>query len=911
VSGPLPVELAEAVSLPASFGDYELLEKVGRGGMGVVYRARQKSLGRYVALKLCRAGVSDASAGLTRFHHEAAMIAQLDHPHVVPIHEVGEFQGVVFFSMKWLEGGSLDARLERCRADPRASATLLVAAGRAVHHAHQRGILHRDLKPSNILLDHAGNPHVTDFGLAKWGEAEVNLTQSGTLVGTPAYMAPEQAAGENKAITTATDVYGLGAVLYALLTGRAPFVGRTVFETLQMVKDGEVERPVRSNPRVPRDLETICLKCLRRTPAERYESAAALADDLERWLRGEPIVARPAGRFERLTRWARRQPVQAALSAGLMLTIVIGFALIAWQWRRAEANATAADELRQEAVARQVEADENFHLAHEAVRDMTPRLPPAGREDASPDPERLAVLKKAQAYYQKFLERRAGDPTLIRELAVASANLADITRRIASPEQALPAYNRALALCEELRRDYPDDAAVVHGIAVLHNQLGTLQDTLGRHDTALELLTRAQTELDNAIKAYPRDARFAPLLAMTHHNRGMILTALHRVDAAREAFASAEAVWNRLLAADPDAVDHQIELANTVNSLGVLLLEHERARAAQPPFERAVSLRTKLRERFPNRPQLRAGLAQSLCNLADCLQAQGRIAEAGERVEQARGLLDKLLRETPQVTAYRFQLGLCHTIRGHVLARSRDDRAALEATGQAATIMRQLVAEHPAVPDYQRRLDRALIALSERHARLGETAQRLQALEEACTLQVRFAEAAPDDIDLAGRVALTQHDRAVTLRKLRRAEPAASAVAAAVQWHRRALSKQPESYEYRRRLAREHFLQAAIERDLGHPDAAIAAIDHILELWPNDANQLYRGAQEFALTGSAAKEAPATRDRCTHRALAALRRAVQAGFHDAPRARTDDALSLLRAEPDFQKLLQDIGKLPK
>ncbi len=245
VTSALAAALAEA-SLPASFGDYELLERIGRGGMGVVYRARQKSLSRYVALKLCRAGVGDAFAGLTRFHHEAAMIAQLDHPHVVPIHEVGEYQGTVYFSMKWLEGGGLDAQLDRFRADPRASATLLAAAARAVHHAHQRGILHRDLKPSNILLDHAGSPHVTDFGLAKWGEADVNLTQSGALVGTPAYMAPEQAAGENKAITTATDVYGLGAVLYALLTGKAPFVGRTVLETLQLVKDGDVERPSRA-----------------------------------------------------------------------------------------------------------------------------------------------------------------------------------------------------------------------------------------------------------------------------------------------------------------------------------------------------------------------------------------------------------------------------------------------------------------------------------------------------------------------------------------------------------------------------------------------------------------------------------------------------------------------------------------
>ncbi len=424
---------------------------------------------------------------------------------------------------------------------------------------------------------------------------------------------------------------------------------------------------------------------------------------------------------------------------------------------------------------------------------------------------------------------------------------------------------------------------MLHGIAALHNYRGTLLDTLGRHEEALASLARAQTVLEQAIKAHPQDARFEPLLAKTHHNRGMILTALRRVDAAKAAFASAETICDRLQRAQPKVVAHQSDLANTLNSLGVLLMAHGEFAEAKGPLERAVSLRTQLHERFPNRALQSEGLALSLCNLADCLQQHRQIAQAGERLQQARVLLEKLNRQAPQVTAYRFQLGLCHALIGVVLKKSHNDRAALDASVRARNILRQLVVEHPAVPDYQHRLDRVVMRISVLHTRLGETAQRLQDYEEASTVQMRLAEANPADARLAGRVALTQHQRAVTLRQLQRREAAAAAATAAVQWYRRALAKQPGNHAHRRALAREYSLQAGIERDLGHYDAAITAIQQIPELWPDDANQLYYSAQDFAVTGGAVK-AVATRQHCAQLALATLRRAVHAGFDDARRA---------------------------
>ncbi len=291
------------------FGDYELLKVLGEGGMGIVYKARQLSLNRPVALKMIRAARFPSADEVRRFQNEAEAVARLDHPNIVPIFEVGRYEDQHYFSMKLIGGESLDKRLKEYVADPRRAARLVATTADAIHHAHQRGILHRDLKPANILVDSDGQPHVTDFGLAKRVEGDSELTRSGAIVGTPAYMAPEQASGKRGVVTTSTDVYGLGAVLYALLAGRAPFGGTAVMDTLEQVRERAPEPPRRLNPRVPRDLEIVCLKCLEKDPRRRYASADALAEDLKRWLAGEPIAARPVGRVARAWMWCRRNPV--------------------------------------------------------------------------------------------------------------------------------------------------------------------------------------------------------------------------------------------------------------------------------------------------------------------------------------------------------------------------------------------------------------------------------------------------------------------------------------------------------------------------------------------------------------------------------------------------------------------------
>jgi eukaryotic-like serine/threonine-protein kinase len=304
---------AHAAYKVTDFGDYELLEKLGSGGQGLVYRARQKSLNRAVALKIIGLGQWATASHLKRFHLEAQAAARLDHPYIVPIYEIGEREGACYFSMKFIEGGQLDEVAKRQSMSLRDAAQLIAKLARTVHHAHEHGILHRDIKPGNILIDAKGEPHLTDFGLARLVETESKLTRTMELLGTPSYMAPEQAVGNNAALTAATDVYGLGAVFYQLLTDHPPFAGGTTYETIRLLLDTEPRQPRVLNPKVDRDLATICLKCLEKDPKQRYASALALAEDLERWLRHEPIRARHTGIFTRGRKWLRRNPTTALL----------------------------------------------------------------------------------------------------------------------------------------------------------------------------------------------------------------------------------------------------------------------------------------------------------------------------------------------------------------------------------------------------------------------------------------------------------------------------------------------------------------------------------------------------------------------------------------------------------------------
>jgi WD40 repeat protein len=326
-----------------SFGDYEIIREIARGGMGVVFQARQVKLNRLVALKMILAGQLADAKDVRRFYTEAEAAANLEHPGIVPIFEVGQHAGQHYFSMGYIEGQSLSQRLAKGPVPSRQAADLIARVSDAIEYAHGRGVIHRDLKPANILLDRHGNPRVTDFGLAKKIEDQGGLTRSGTTVGTPSYMPPEQARGEHAEIGPATDVYALGATLYCMVTGRPPFQAASAMQTLFQVVAAEPVSPRRLNPAVDRDLETIILKCLEKDRARRYASAAAFGMELRRYLSGEPIQARPVRSVERAIKWSRRRPDLAALGSTLAVVLIGGFIAMAVLWNRALQNAAVAE----------------------------------------------------------------------------------------------------------------------------------------------------------------------------------------------------------------------------------------------------------------------------------------------------------------------------------------------------------------------------------------------------------------------------------------------------------------------------------------------------------------------------------------------------------------------------------------
>jgi serine/threonine-protein kinase len=915
----------DRADLPGPFGDCELLEEIGRGGMAVVYRARQKGLGRLVALKLFRADLPNREGDLQRFRHEAEVVAQLDHPRIVPVYEVGEQRGHLFFTMKLLEGGGLDDHLADFAEAPREAARLVAAVARAVHHAHQRGILHRDLKPSNILLG-AGppcEPHVSDFGLAKRVGIDLGLTHSGAVLGTPSYMAPEQALGQQ--VTTATDVYGLGAVLYALLTGRAPFQAGSVLQTLERVKERAPEPPRRHNPKVARDLETICLKCLRKEPHRRYASAAALADDLEHFLDGRAIQARPVGPIERATRWAGRQPVVAGLVLALACALTTGLGLVLYQWQRAQSAYAAAADQRDEAQAsrelaegrrltaeasakdafeRKADADHSLRLAHEVVKDFTTRLSEGGELEAHGlEPLRLELLRKAQRYFGQFIERRGTDPAFRHELLEASAGLANILRLTGSAEEALVAYGRALALAEALARDEPGNAALRLAQAQVHNHIGACHGSLGRRDEALASLRRAQAVLAEGLRAHPKHAGLRDELASTLHNRAMSRQAANDLGGALALYEEALAIYKQLLREQSANTDCVARLANGLNNLGLLRDQQGRKALALEALREALALREGLARRFPANLAHQRALGESLCNVAEVLCKGGRPKDALMPLRRASALLEALTRTSPHVHPYRLQWGLSLGALGRAHLMSGDARGSVAPLERAREVFQHLVADHPGVVDYLRRLETVGMELGEAHTHLRQRKQAQLAYELARDAHLRLPRTGPVQAKEATRLAVTLYNIGLAQAIQGNLKEARSSLLAAGEQQRRALELAPGTLLYRQRLSGGYALLAQIQRDLGRPDEALDTVKKRFALWSDDANELTGVMRDFALTASACKGDRAMREHCVDLALEALRRAVRAGFRDAERARSDPVLAVVRERAEFEQAL--------
>jgi tetratricopeptide (TPR) repeat protein len=641
--------------------------------MGVVYRARQKSLNRLVALKMVRAGRWSSAADVRRFRNEAETVALLDHPHIVPVYEVGEEQGQLYFSMKLVGGGSANEQLARFTGHPRAAARLVVSVARAVHHAHQRGVLHRDLKPSNILLDAQGQPLVTDFGLAKRVEGAPTLTESGALIGTAPYMAPEQTYGRKGAVTTATDVYGLGALLYALLTGRPPFTGETPLEILEQVKEQAPQPPGRLNPRVDRDLETVCLKCLEKEPPRRFGAAEAVAEDLERWLKGEPIMARPAGRFERAWRWCRRNPVVASLAL-LFVASVIGLAvsllMVARKRDEADRNLELANknlELANEALAQQqVEAAKvrkqseravaNFRTALDGVGSVLGKLSPPRQEVSPPAVAamRQAAAGEARRFFENFLNEKRDDPEFRLEAALTYRYLARALSLQGNLDRVEDCLRQAAVRLRALAAESPQEPLFVRELNELRNeaqnittvllQKGNGQETaghLGEADTCYRCARQiAEQHLSEG------EAGHWALRAAVHKNLAFVREAQGRLPESEQALRGCLDAWSRQLGVYA-SLGLPAENFNTLRNLVVAdqaKLHHHLGRVLAgagrfPEAEAAYRAGLELWRQIPpaERRAYGAVWGTAVCEagLGDLFHEQGKRAEAREAFRRA------------------------------------------------------------------------------------------------------------------------------------------------------------------------------------------------------------------------------------------------------------------------------------
>ncbi len=459
------------IDLPMQFGEYELLEEVARGGMGVVFRARQVNLDRQVALKMILTGKLADESDVQRFYSEASSAAALEHPGVVPVYEVGEQNGQHFFSMGFVEGESLASLIGRNPLSPQKSAQMLLKISEAIVYAHGEGVIHRDLKPANVLLDKKKNPHISDFGLAKRVTSGSNLTVTGQILGTPSYMSPEQASGATDQVNEISDVYSLGALLYCCLTGRAPFQAANPMETLRQVVERDPVAPRQLNFQVDLDLDTICLKCLEKDPLRRYQSAQELVDELNRFMAGQPIQARRISTLDRAFRWCRRNPVTTGLLSALLLAIVGGVSGIAWQWgqveyqknltRQAEESEMNMDSDAAEAVSDVVRVQElvetQLKLEHQDFLDAHGLIIRGTQAVLVEVTEQGGVLAAGQQrlveenlqYFQQFIERHVGDQEKQDVIATAYSLSGQIQVAMNDPESALQSYQEVLQLLQK------------------------------------------------------------------------------------------------------------------------------------------------------------------------------------------------------------------------------------------------------------------------------------------------------------------------------------------------------------------------------------------------------------------------------------------------------------------------------
>ncbi len=694
------VKTAKRFEIPQVLGDYELLGELGRGGMGIVYRARQRSVNRLVALKVIRpdrlASMSKATKHkiIERFRTEAEAAARITHDNLVTVYEVGCEADCHFFAMRYVEGSSLSDKTRKNPADNRQAAEWIEPVCRAVDAVHRNGILHRDLKPQNILLETStGRTLLADFGLAKLIDEEEGMTQTGDAVGTPSYMSPEQFE-DASSVGVGTDIYGLGATLYCLLSGRPPFQTSSAMLTMQQVITVDAVPLRQINPAVDRDLETICMKCLDKSPARRYDTAAALADELKRYLEGQPILARPISLPEKMIRWCRRNPLVTSLIGATFAAVVFAVA------------ALAVSNVRTEAARKK--SEESFQEAMSAVNDLFTRV---SEERLLNEPGlqtvRRDLLHRAREYYESFLLGRANDPTLKNELAATQFKMGLIVEELESPE------------------------------------------------AALDWFTKARDQQKAQVAAQPDSLADARSLSNTLMAMGRVSKNLGKLDEANEFFSDAEKLRGTLLEKTKDAdtkFDLQRLFANCRMNLGLVERQRRNLDQSRTLYLEAQDQRRKALPTKPKDRAMRRDLAKGFYNLANLAIDRSDEAALRENIDEAIQRLEELLAENPRDLDDQYLLSLCYRLRADLFAAlaPRDPQfgpAAIDDYSNASRIVQRLSDLNPSVTKYLRELVRLSINLGQLSAQQTKNEDAVAHFRRALELLEQLVKQSPGTLD--------------------------------------------------------------------------------------------------------------------------------------------------------------------
>jgi serine/threonine-protein kinase len=927
---------------------YRLLRLHARGGLGEVHVAQDEELHREVALKRLQPLKARHPQSRQRFLREAEITSRLEHPSIVPIHAVGQdADGRPFYAMRFVRGDTLLEAIQRWHApdspgrspgarrlDLRQLVGRLVAVCNTVAYAHSRGIVHRDIKPGNILLGDYGETLVVDWGLAKPlaaagpsladetdtdpaapGTTE-DATEPGAVLGTPAYMSPEQAAGQRDLVGPANDVYSLGATLYAVLTGQAPFQGSALAGVVDRVKRGDFLPPRQRQPAIPRPLEAICLKALARRLEDRYATALEMAADLEHWLADEPVSVWREPWTVRLRRWSGRHRTLVTAAAAALLVGLVSLTAATLLLQAANARERAAGELarrnarearhqraeavqkRNEARERQRQATENFRLARQTVEQYCTRV--------SKDPRlrqydleglRKELLQSAVKFCNQFVRQRSDDPEVLAEQGTAYQLLGLLTQTTASPAEAIAMHRRAVDIFLPLTRKHPAVAEYQQKLAASHNDLGMLQlMSLHHYDEAAKELGTALNLRKALVREHSAVAAYLNDLGRSHHNLGILGLQTRQWESARIELDRSLDVRKKLVARYPTVAEYQAALADTHNNRGVLYHNLRQPKQLIEELRRSLALWEKLTRDHPTEDDFQGKLAMNSYNLGVLYSAIRRPKQAEAAYLKALTIRQALARAHPTILDYQHKLARTHHALGAFYAAGNRPREAETAYLKGVEIHERLMQAHPAVLDFA-------VDLGKGFGRLGHLVQgrapeaALGWFDRSCRTHEAVLAKQPHHSDSLEALRHSLAGRALVRDRLHRYAEALE------DWDRSlALGKgpAPDRWQARRAVTLAHLGEHGLARDTA---AALAGKT------PISADVLYDVACVYALAAAARPNDRAEAD--ATRAVELLTRAHVAGyFRTAARRaelKTDSDLASLRSRDDFKKFLARVG----